>query len=151
MNAPTDIKDMPRLEDFPYRLTDNVRFADLDPNQHVNNAVYATYFETGRVTLMKDPAYGLVPDGLAWIMVRLDIHFRAELTWPNLIEMGLGVSRFGRTSVTFDQVVFCEGRCVASSQSVSVLIDDATRRPVPLTGEIKKNFARWWRRGFGPG
>ena len=53
----------PRLEDFPYRLTDNVRFADLDPNQHVNNAVYATYFETGRVTLMKDRSNGLMPRG----------------------------------------------------------------------------------------
>ena len=147
MNAPTDLNATPRLEDFPYRLTDNVRFADLDPNQHVNNAVYATYFETGRVTLMKDPAFRLVPDGLAWIMVRLDIHFRAELTWPNVIETGLGVSRFGRTSVTFDQVVFSQGRCVASSQSVSVLIDDATRRPTPLTDEIKRNFEPWWRRG----
>jgi acyl-CoA thioester hydrolase len=150
VNAPTDLKAAPLLEDFPYRLTDNVRFADLDPNNHVNNAVYATYFETGRVTLMKDPAFGLVPEGLAWIMVRLDIHFRAELTWPNTIEMGLGVSRFGRTSVTFDQVVFCEGRCVASSQSVSVLIDELTRRPVPLTDEVKNNLARWWRRGFAP-
>ena len=82
MNAPTDLNANPLLEDFPYRLTDNVRFADLDPNQHVNNAVYATYFETGRVTLMKDRSYGLTPSGLAWIMVRLDIHFRAELKWP---------------------------------------------------------------------
>lgn len=150
MNAPTDLNANPRLEDFPYRLTDNVRFADLDPNQHVNNAVYATYFETGRVTLMKDPSFGLMPEGLAWIMVRLDIHFRAELKWPGTIEMGLGVSKFGRTSVTFDQVVFSEGRCVASSQSVSVLIDEISRRPVPLTPEIKQNFERWWRRGFKP-
>jgi acyl-CoA thioester hydrolase len=150
LNAPTDLNANPRLEDFPYRLTDNVRFADLDPNQHVNNAVYATYFETGRVTLMKDRSFGLMPEGLAWIMVRLDIHFRAELKWPGGIEMGLGVSKFGRTSVTFDQVVFSEGKCVASSQSVSVLIDEVTRRPVPLTDEIKKNFERWWRRGFKP-
>ena len=40
------------------------------------------------------------------MMVRLDMHFRAELRWPGTIEMGLGVSKFGRTSVTFDQVVF---------------------------------------------
>jgi acyl-CoA thioester hydrolase len=150
LNAPTDLNANPLLDDFPYRLTDNVRFADLDPNQHVNNAVYATYFETGRVTLMKDLKFGLMPEGLAWIMVRLDIHFRAELKWPGTIEMGLGVSKFGRTSVTFDQVVFSEGRCVASSQSVSVLIDEITRRPVPLTDEIKTNFERWWRRGFKP-
>jgi acyl-CoA thioester hydrolase len=117
VNAPARLDSTPRLEDFPYRLSDNVRFADLDPNQHVNNAVYATYFETGRVTLMKDRSYGLMPAGLAWIMVRLDIHFRAELRWPGQIEMGLGVSKFGRTSVTFDQVVFSEGKCVASRSS----------------------------------
>jgi acyl-CoA thioester hydrolase len=151
LNAPTHLNATPRLEDFPYRLTDNVRFADLDPNHHVNNAVYATYFETGRVTLMKDRGYGLMPEGLAWIMVRLDIHFRAELKWPGTIEMGLGVSKFGRTSVTFDQVVFSEGRCVASAQSVSVLIDEATRKPTPVTGEIKTNFERWWRRGVARG
>ena len=128
MNAPLRPDATPRLEDFPYRLSDNVRFADLDPNQHVNNAVYATYFETGRVTLMKDRSYGLMPDGVTWIMVRLDMHFRAELRWPGTIEMGLGVVKFGRTSVTFDQVVFSEGKCVASAQSVSVLLDEATRK-----------------------
>jgi acyl-CoA thioester hydrolase len=93
VNAPLRPDATPRLEDFPYRLSDNVRFADLDPNQHVNNAVYATYFETGRVTLMKDRSYGLMPDGLGWIMVRIDIHFRAELHWPGQIELGLGVAK----------------------------------------------------------
>ena len=150
MNAPSRQDLTPRLEDFPYRLSDNVRFGDLDPNQHVNNAVYATYFETGRVTLMKDPQYGLTPPGLAWIMVRLDIHFRAELRWPGKIELGLGVSKFGRTSVSFDQVVFSEGKCVASAVSVGVLIDDATRRPTPLTAEVVEKLNPWLRRGIEP-
>jgi acyl-CoA thioester hydrolase len=148
VNAPARLDLTPRLEDFPYRLSDNVRFADLDANRHVNNAVYATYLETGRVTLVKDRSFGLMPEGLAWIMVRLDIHFRAELRWPGKIEMGLGVSKFGRTSVTFDQVVFSEGICVASAQSVSVLIDESTRKPTPLTEEIIRNFQPWLRRGL---
>jgi acyl-CoA thioester hydrolase len=88
-----------------------------------------------------------MPAGLAWIMVRLDIHFRAELRWPGTIEMGLGLSKFGRTSVTFDQVVFSEGKCVASAQSVSVLIDENNRKPTPLTEEIVRNFQPWLRRG----
>jgi acyl-CoA thioester hydrolase len=137
----------PRLEDFPYRLVDNVRFGDLDPNQHVNNAVYATYFETGRVTLMKDPRHGLMQDGLAWIMVRLDMHFRAELRWPGTIELGLGVVKLGRTSVTSEQVVFSEGRCVASATAVMVLIDEATRRPAPLTTKLVRALRPWARRG----
>jgi acyl-CoA thioester hydrolase len=147
VNAPARLDKAPRLEDFPYRLADNVRFADLDPNQHVNNAVYATYFETGRVTLMKDRSFGLMPPGLAWILVRLDIHFRAELRWPGVIEMGLGVAKLGRTSATFDQVVFSEGRCVASAQSVTVLIDETTRKPTPLTEDIIANLEHWWCRG----
>src|SRR6201989_3354672 len=109
----------PRLEDFPFRVTDNVRYADLDPNQHVNNAVYASYFETGRVTLVKDRSRGLMPPGLSWMMVRLDMHFRAELRWPGSIELGLGVARLGRTSVTFEQVVFSQGRCIASAQATT--------------------------------
>jgi acyl-CoA thioester hydrolase len=148
LNAPTHLKAEPRLEDFPYRLTDNVRFADLDPNQHVNNAVYATYFETGRVTLVKDRSNGLMPQGLGWMLVRLDIHFRAELKWPGSVELGLGVSKIGRTSAIFDQVVFSEGRCIASAQSVTVLIDEATRKPTPITEQIKMKFEPWWRRGF---
>jgi len=147
VNAPTPVDSTPCLDDFPFRLTDNVRFADLDPNQHVNNAVYATYFETGRVTLVKDRNNGLIPDGLAWIMVRLDIHFRAELRWPGQVELGLGVAKLGRTSVTFDQVVFSDGKCVASAQAVTVLIDEATRKPTPLTDEIIRNFQPWLRRG----
>jgi len=151
VNAPLRSDAPLRLEDFPYRLTDNVRFADLDPNQHVNNAVYATYFETGRVTLMKDPSYGLMPEGLGWIMVRIDIHFRAELHWPGQIELGLGVAKFGRTSVSFDQVVFSEGKCVASARAITVLIDEITRKPVPLSPGLKAKFAPWIRRGVDPG
>jgi acyl-CoA thioester hydrolase len=148
VNAPYRQKADPKLEDFPYRITDNVRYADLDPNQHVNNAVYASYFETGRVTLVKDRSRGLMPDGLAWMMVRLDMHFRSELRWPGGIEMGLGLVKFGRTSVTFDQVVFSEGKCMASAQSVSVLIDAKTHKPMPLTAEIVAAFQPWLRRGI---
>jgi len=84
-------------------------------------------------------------------MVRIDIHFRAELHWPGRIELGLGVAKFGRTSVSFDQVVFSEGKCVASARAITVLIDDVTRKPVPLTPELKAKFAPWIRCGVDPG
>jgi acyl-CoA thioester hydrolase len=152
VNAPGNVRSRghsePHLEDYPYRLSDNVRFGDLDPNQHVNNAVYATYFETGRVTLMKDPRYGLTPPGLAWMIVRLDMHFRAELRWPGGIELGLGVARLGRTSVTFEQVVFSDYKCVASAVAVGVLIDEATRKPTPLTAEVVDKLQPWLKRGI---
>ncbi|WP_426426358.1 acyl-CoA thioesterase [Bradyrhizobium genosp. A] len=147
MNAPGRFDVAPVLEDFPYRVTDNVRFADLDPNNHVNNVVYATYFETGRVTLTNDPTNGLMPEGFAWVMVQLDIHFRAELRWPGTVELGLGVAKLGRTSVIFDQVVFSKGICAASARAVCVLLDETTREPTPLTEDIIRNLEGWLRRG----
>ncbi|WP_315707115.1 MULTISPECIES: acyl-CoA thioesterase [unclassified Bradyrhizobium] len=147
MNVSPSHEDALRLEDFPYRLGDNVRFGDLDPNWHVNNAVFATYFESARVMLMKDPNNDLMPKGLTWIMVRLDIQFRAELRWPGTIEIGLGIAKLGRTSVTFDQVIFAQNTCVASAQAVNVLIDEATRMPTPLPPKLISNFQPWLRRG----
>jgi acyl-CoA thioester hydrolase len=35
---------------------------------------------------------------------------------------------------------------VASAQAVTVLLDEATRKPTPLTPEIIANFQRWLRR-----
>jgi len=136
----------PRLENYPLRLSDNVRFADLDVNGHVNNAVYSSYFETGRVMLVRDAANGLTPPGAGWVLVRLDTHFRAELHWPGTIETGLGVRRLGRTSVTFDQVVFSEGRCIASTQATTVLVDSQTRKPTPLPPSVIAGFQRWMTR-----
>ena len=137
----------PLLEDHPYRLTDNVRFADLDPNQHVNNAVYASYFETSRVMLVKDPAYGLMPAGLTWVLVRLDIHYRAELHWPGTIDLGLGVLKLGRTSVAFSQVVYANGKCMASAQATTVMVGLESREPEPIPPEVVARFQPWLLRG----
>lgn len=143
MNAPIRPNPTIRIEDYPFRIVDNVRFADLDPQQHVNNAVYGSYFETGRVTLIRNSAYGLMPEGRSWMLVRLAIDFKAEVHWPGTIEMGLGVSRIGNTSVTYNQVVFSEGKCAASAESVTVLVDVNTRKPTPLTPEIIERFQPW--------
>lgn len=143
MSEPARTDAVPKIEDFPHRLADNVRFADLDINQHVNNAVYSSYFESSRVLLVKDKSNGLMPDGLSWVLVRLDIHFRAELHWPGTIELGLGVSRLGRTSATFSQAVFSKGICVASATSTTVMVGAQSRKPTPLPDDVIANFQKW--------
>jgi acyl-CoA thioester hydrolase len=144
VNAPATVSPTtPRLEDYPFRQTDNVRFADMDINHHVNNAVYATYFEAGRVALTKDNTFGLTPAEASWVLVRLDIHFRAELHWPAVIEMGLGIARIGRTSTSYDQVVFSEGKCIASAKAVTVLVDQRTRKPLPLPPTVIEKLQPW--------
>jgi acyl-CoA thioester hydrolase len=131
------------LEAHPHRLSDNVRFADLDVNKHVNNAVYSSYFESSRVLLVGERTNGLTPEGLSWVLARLDINFRAELHWPGTIELGLGVLKLGRSSVTFSQVVYSQGRLIASAQATTVMVDSASRKPTALPPEVIANFQRW--------
>ncbi len=147
MNLQNPPKRILRLDDYPYRQTDNVRYGDLDPNQHVNNATYSTYFETGRVSLIRNPQFGLMPPGLSWVLAHLAIDFKAEVHWPGTVEFGLAISRIGRTSVTYDQVVFYKGQCAASANSITVLLDERTRKPTPLPDDIIAKLQPWMMRG----
>jgi acyl-CoA thioester hydrolase len=143
LNAPIRTRTTFRLEDYPFRMADNVRYSDLDPNKHVNNAVYATYFETSRVTLLRSGDRGLMPRGFSWMLVHLAIDFRAEMHWPGRFDLGIGIVKLGRTSSTFEQVVFANGVCTASAETVTVLVDAETRKPTPLTPEIIERFQPW--------
>jgi len=131
----------PLLEDFPYRLTDNVRFADLDPQPARQQRGLCDLFRDRSRHADEGPKLRADAGGAGLDHGTARHAFRAELRWPGTIEMGLGLSKFGRTSVTFDQVVFSEGRCVASAQSVSVLIDEASRKPNAIDRGDHREFS----------
>ena len=134
-----------KLEDFPHRTTEVIRFGDLDSNNHVNNAVFSTFFEAGRVTLFRDPrrALGLMPDGLIWTLAQITIDYLGEMHWPGTVEVGIGLASLGRTSAVFEQALFFEGHCTATAKAVNVLVDQASRRPTPITDEIKSKYRPW--------
>lgn len=138
---------VPQLADYPHRSSDIVRFADLDPQGHVNNAVFSTYFETGRVAMFRNPDLGIgVPDG-TFVLVRAEIDFMRELHWPGTIEIGTALAEFGRTSFKVVQVIFDGDACAASGRFTMVLANKTTRRPRPLTEDIIARLSHWKYRG----
>ena len=132
----------PRLEDFPLRVPDLIRFGDLDRQGHVNNAVYSTYFETGRVGIIYDADVGLQVEGATSVLARAEIDYLKELRWPGTIEIGTGIAEIGRSSYVFGQAIFHEGTCAARCRSTMVLIDRATRRSCPLPPELLARLER---------
>jgi acyl-CoA thioester hydrolase len=132
-----------RLEEFPHRTTEVIRFADLDANNHVNNAVFSTFFEAARVTLFRDPKRNLMPQGLIWTLARVTIDYLGEMHWPGTVEIGIGLASLGRTSAVFEQAMFFEGRCTATATAINVLVDLENRRPTPITDEIRTNYRPW--------
>ena len=125
-----------------HRATQRLRFSDNDSVGHVNNAVYATLFEAGRTELLD--ASGTVRNGpLAPVIVRLEIDFKHEMSWPGDVLIESAVVRFGRTSVTIRQRVSKDGVVTAEGACVLVLIDRQTRRAAPLDAAVRAGFAPW--------
>jgi acyl-CoA thioester hydrolase len=122
----------PTLQDYPLHAQDKLRYADTDRQGHVNNAVFATLFETGRVEVIYAQEAPLHEPDCSFVIASLKIDFLDEVHWPGSVDVGTRVGKIGRSSVTLEQAIFQKGRCVATSNSVIVHVDTSTRRSSPL-------------------
>src|SRR3954453_13435800 len=136
MAAAKPTRVFPQLSQFPGRTHDIIRFGDLDPQGHVNNTVFSTYFETGRVMFLREPGNMLSPPGTTSVLARLDINFLRELHWPGTVEIGTATAEIGRSSYTFMQAIFHDGVCAATARATMVLIDMETRRSRSLPAQM---------------
>lgn len=125
------------ITDFPLRARDKLRYRDTDRQGHVNNSVFSTFLETGRVELIYDRARQLVEPGAAFVIARLELDFRAELLWPGEVEIGSRIASIGRSSIRLEQAIFQGGRCAASGITVMVQVDEATRKSRPFSEAVR--------------
>ncbi len=88
--------------------------------------------ETGRVELLYDPANPLYEPGCAFVIASLHLDFRGEITWPGQVDIGTGVAAVSRSSLTLEQGLYQNGRCVATARTVIVQMNESTRRAYPL-------------------
>jgi acyl-CoA thioester hydrolase len=124
---------------YPLWTYDKIRWRDCDSQGHVNNAVFATYLETGRVDTFRDPKIALLAPGETIVLVRIELDYRAELRYPGQVDIGLRVLSVGRSSFRFGQTLFSGDVCAATAEVVLVMMDKATRKAMPLTP-----LARTW-------
>ncbi|MGH6989006.1 MAG: acyl-CoA thioesterase [Stellaceae bacterium] len=117
---------------------DKLRLGDTDRQGHVNNAVFATFAETGRIEFMRDDMLALDRGDLGFVVARVEIDFRSELHWPGKVEIGTRLVAVGRTSWRMEHGMFAGARCVATAVSVMVTIDRATRRATPLPDALRQ-------------
>ena len=124
------------------RSQDKVRYGDTDRQGHVNNAVFSTFLETGRVEMMHDPEHPLDRPGTEYVLVNLSLDLQAELQWPGMVDIGTGVEHVGTTSFRVAQAIFQNGTRAATARTTVVLLDTATRRPTPLDETTRARLAR---------
>ena len=136
-------KPAPQLADYPHRVTDNIRFGDLDPQGHVNQAVFLTYFESGRVAMFRNPDLGIGVPGYTFVMVRMEVDYMKELHWPGAVDVGTGLAEFGRSSFKVSQAIFRDGVCAAMGRATLVCMDLKTRKATPLPQAAIDRLSQW--------
>ncbi|MEM6497844.1 MAG: thioesterase family protein, partial [Pseudomonadota bacterium] len=108
----------------------SIRYNDLDPLGHVNNAVYSTFVEAGRTALLQPLFKEHAHLNLDTVLVRTVLDFHKELRYPGEVDIGTGVQRIGNTSVVFINGIFQKGTdvCHASGEAYLVFFDLIERK-----------------------
>ena len=140
-------KPAPQLDHYPHRVDEIIRFGDLDPQGHVNQAVFNTYFESGRVAMFRNKDLGIGVPGATFVLVRIEINYLRELRWPGQIVVATSVAEFGRSSFIAAQAIFHEGQCAATGRATLVRIDLTTRKSRPLSEDSIAQLSPWKYRG----
>jgi acyl-CoA thioester hydrolase len=135
----------PPLATYPLQTHDKLRYADTDRQGHVNNAVFATMLETGRVELLYAADGPLHEAGCSFVIASLHLDFHGEITWPGRVDIGTRVASVGKSSLTLEQALFQDGRCAATARTVIVQVNDASRRSRALSERAVRRLS-----GFRP-
>ena len=119
-----------------------VRFHELDPYDHVNHAVYVTYFEVGRVEALESVDLGLDTlkrQGFQMVVTRLELRYRgaAEAAEDLVIDTAIGELR--RASATWLQTVRRGGEVLVSAE-VDAGITNLEGRPVRPPPEVMERL-----------
>ncbi len=130
------------LQDFPLQSFDKLRYADTDRQGHVNNAVFSTFLETGRVEFLFG-AKKIFSADCSFVVAAIELKLLAEINWPGQVDIGTGIARIGNSSIRIFQKLFQDGKTVAISESVIVHVSNAGTGSVPLSEEAKVALEQW--------
>jgi acyl-CoA thioester hydrolase len=132
---------------YPYELTLEVAFRDIDAMGHVNNAVFFSYFEHARIKYLGEimESSGLLGSellDLPLILVEASCVYKSPALLTEILHIGAGISRFGNKS--FDMLYRVrgeDGRLVAYGRTVQVMYDYVARSAFPIPAEVRQYVA----------
>ena len=129
---------------FTYYHPITVRFADLDAQVHVNNAVYLTYLESARLGYYEQAGIWRPENGLltGMVVAHIDIDYLTPIYFGQTIQVGLRLARMGHKSFTlaFQIETILEHTPLARGTSVMVTIDSNTGTSIPIPDGWRENI-----------
>ena len=128
---------------YPFRCAIETRYRDLDSNLHINNGVFASLLEEGRVRFHRASDFGGVSAefGLTSMVVSVGIEYLGQSHFPAPLEMHVAAARIGKSSYDLCQLVMQEGDTVAFAQVTLVCVKDDKPYVIP---DSHRELAKPW-------
>ena len=118
---------------FRYSALARVWFSDTDAQGVVYYGRYLPYFDLARTEYLRR-LHGLDAEGCEPVLRAQTVEYHAPARFDDLLEVFVRIVRIGRSSVTSEFAAYrvADGELMCTSTQTTVLIDVATRRPVPV-------------------
>jgi acyl-CoA thioester hydrolase len=136
------------MTDYKFFHPIEVRYGDLDPQGHLNNAKYLTYFEQARIYYFiqlglfnKDQSFMEV----GVIIADIHITYHAPTHFSDAINVGVKTTKIGNKSLTVEQYVMDAntGKIMASGTVVLVTFDYEEQKTIPVSNEWKQKISEF--------
>ena len=134
------------MSQFNFYHPVEVRYGDLDPQGHVNNAKHLTYFEQARVAYMIE--LGLFTKDQSFMEIGIilaDVHitYFEPVYFGQNIKVGVHVTKLGNKSMTWEQnIVDADtGKELANGEVVMVTYDYKEEKTIPIPQRWREKIA----------
>lgn len=134
------------MPEYRFHHPIEVRYGDLDPQGHLNNAKFLTYFEQTRVHYLIN--LGLFANDQSFmevgiILAEVKVTFLAPVHFGTDVKVGMRVSRIGNKSILSEYALIDAGtdRELATGSAVLVAFDYRNRQTIPIPDAWREKIA----------
>jgi acyl-CoA thioester hydrolase len=129
--------------DWSFTDTDEVRFADLDSQGHLNNVAFLVFFESARVAYVRSVAPEYDPGsagGLGFMVVEAKITYRSPGRYGEAIDTLLRPTTLGRSSFRCEFEMRVGDRVLADGYAVMVTYDHVVGKSIPVPELLRRRL-----------
>lgn len=127
---------------YGFSTSENLRFADVDANGHINNGAFLELLENARVSYLREIVRAGLPR-FRMVVGRIEADFKRQMFFPGLATACARLVEAHERKCVIGQGLFDgEGNCTAVQRVLLVSLDGETHRATPFAPEVRDMIGR---------
>lgn len=119
------------MSEFTYEIDVEAQYRDIDPNGHVNQAVYASWFEQARSKYWGE-VIGIRHDRAPVALITQEIEYRRPIELDEVVTIRQRIEPLGETSLPLVYEARVNGELAATAEMVLLSFDREAMEAAPI-------------------